>query len=222
MNICTHYGFGDYLACYGLIKELAKHNDINLFAIEHRSKYHIENIRRLYSSIDNVQILPDDPINYKDVLYIGYQNLNEAVKQNPLLRCAEYFYQQVGISLNLMWDNFYFKRDFYKEKQIYNSLGLKEGEEYIFLHEDPERNFIINHKNIPDIRIIRLIDLDISILDCLYLVEKSKEVHTFASGLISFIDLMGIKHNNLNYHEYVRPLICDQPNLKLNWNIWKS
>lgn len=31
MKICTHYGFGDYVICYGLIRELAKKDDITLY-----------------------------------------------------------------------------------------------------------------------------------------------------------------------------------------------
>jgi hypothetical protein len=71
-------------------------------------------------------------------------------------------------------------------------------------------------------RVIHLVEHeDISILDILYVVEKSKEVHTFTTGLVPFIDQMNIKHNNLNLHKYVRPLPYDQPILKLNWNIYE-
>ena len=73
LYICIHYGFGDYVICYGLIKELAKRYDkLMLFAIPHRSPLHVDNICRLYDSIPNVFILTDDPLNYKDVLYIGW------------------------------------------------------------------------------------------------------------------------------------------------------
>jgi len=98
--------------------------------------------------------------------------------------------------------NFYFKRDIKKEKEIYyDILGLKDNEEYIFLHDDPVRDFIIDRKHInPNIKIIHLVELeDISILDTLYLVEKSKEVHMYTTGLASFIDQMGIKHNSLKF-----------------------
>ena len=217
--VCIHYGFGDYVACFGLIKELSKQHDIILFAIPHRSNLHIENIKRLYNSIKNVQISTDDPKSYSDVLYVGWDKFFDAAWLDPSINCIEYFYNQVEVPLNLMWDNFYFERDMKKEKEIFDSLGL--NEEYIFLHDDPVRGFVIDRKYIkPDTRIVHLIELgDISILDILYVVEKAKEVHVYNTGLIPFIELMNINHPNLNYHKYIRPLPYEQPILKLNWNI---
>ena len=220
MKICTHYGFGDYVICYGLIKELSKSDNITLFVRPHQSKLHIDNIIRLYASIENVHINTNDPKLYSDVIYLGWDELFKAVEAGYEKTATEYFYDQAGVPLNLLWDNFYFGRDIEKEKLIYSSL-IKENEEYIFIHDDPTRGFAI--RNIPtDLKIIRLMDLaDVSILDCLYLVEKAREVHVSNTGLVSFIDQMGITHDNLNYHRYVRPLAFEQPILKLKWNIYE-
>ncbi len=221
LYLCTHYGFGDYVICYGLVRELAKRYDnLYLFAIPHRSVLHIENIKRLYSSISNVIILEDDPKNYKDVFYLGWGDFIKAANKNPALQFPVFFYEKAGVPLDLMWDNFYFKRDMEKERQIYIDLGL-EGVEYVFLHDDPVRNFIINRKYInQNIKIIHLVELEnISILDTLYLIEKSVEVHIITTGLVAFIDQMNIIHNSLNLHRYVRPATFDQMILRLNWNI---
>jgi len=219
--ICTHYGFGDYVICYGLIKELSKRYDnIILFVMKHCSDLHIENIRRLYSSIKNVQINTDDPKTYKDVLYLGWQEYADVIKEDPTISFVRFFYDRMNLPLNLMWDNFYFERDLKKEKDIFYDLGLKDDEEYVFLHDDPARGFMIDRRYIPDIRIIHLVELkNVSILDTLYLIEKSKEVHIFTTGLVAFVDLMNIIHNSLNLHRYVRPAPFDQMILRLNWNI---
>jgi hypothetical protein len=224
LYLCPHYGFGDYVIIYGLVKELSKRYDnIVLFVKPHRSTLHINNICRLYDSIPNVEILPNDPLNYKDVLYLGWHNFAEAIAKDPTIPFPKFFYQQVGVPLNLMWDNFYFERDMDKEKEIYyDRLGLKDKEEYVVLHDDPVRGFIIDKKYIPDLKVIHLVELeDISILDILYVVEKSKEVHAFTTGLVPFIDQMNIYHSSLNLHRYIRPLPYDQPILRLNWNIIK-
>lgn len=215
----THYGFGDYVMCYGMIKELSKEYDlVTLFVRPHRSKLHIDNIRRLYSSIKKVQISEENPKLHDGVVYVGDE---PGVKHD--MECVKVFYKHMGVSLNLLWDNFYFKRDIKKEKEIYyDQLGLKDNEEYIFLHDDPVRNFIINREKYinPDIKIIHLVELeDISILDTLYLVEKSKEAHMYNTGLVSFVDQMCIVHDNLNYHKYIRPRLFDQPVLKMKWKI---
>ena len=224
LYLCTHYGFGDYVICYGLVKELAKkHDNVILFARPHRSNLHIDNIKRLYSSIENVQICLDEPALYSNVLYLGWEELAKARRRNRNVSFPKFFYDQVNVPLNLMWDNFYFKRDKRREFEVYyDRLGLKDNEEYIFLHDDPIRGFLINKKYINiDFRVIHLVELeDVSILDTLYLVEKSKEVHAITTGLVSFIDQMNIKHDNLNLHRYVRPGLSDQPILKLKWNIW--
>ena len=115
LNLCPHYGFGDYVVCYGLVKELSKRYDkIVLFVKPHRSHLQIENVKRLYSSIENVEINTNDPGD--DVFYIGWDEYAKAILNNPLLQCQRFFYDQVGVPFNLMWDNFYFKRDMKKEK----------------------------------------------------------------------------------------------------------
>jgi len=223
LYLCTHYGFGDYVTCYGLVKELAKkHDNVILFARPHRSDLHIDNIKRLYSSIKNVQICLEEPALFNNVLYVGWDSLVKIVKKDSSITCQKAFYDQVGVPLNLMWDNFYFKRDKKREFEVYYGiLGLKDNSEFILLHDDPYRDFIIDRKYInPNFRVIHLVELeDVSILDSLYLVEKSKEVHVMNTGLIPFIEQMNIKHSSLNYHKYIRKSTVDQPILKLNWNI---
>ena len=222
LKLCPHYGFGDYVVCYGLVKELSgRYDNIILFVKPHRSHLQIDNVKRLYSSIKNVQINSDDPSLYEDVFYLGWDKWQNVVDTNPLAQFQEFFYSEFNIPLSLMWDNFYFKRDLKKEKEIYYSLGLKDNTDYTFLHDDPGRNFVINRKYIrSDMIVIHLIEYpDISILDTLYLIEKAKEVHMTNTGLVSFVDQMNIKHDCLNFHKYTRPLEFEQPILKLNWKI---
>ena len=223
MNLCIHYGFGDYVVCYGMIKELAKnHQHINLFVRNHRSTLHIENIIRLFSSIHNVTVTLDKPEWYKDTVYVGYEEFNKALNENPNIQAQEYFYNKVGLPLNLLWDNWYFKRDSKKEKEAYyDKIGLKDGEVYIVLHDDPERSFAIREGHIDrSVRVIHLMDYqDVSILDTLYLIEKCRELHTFNTGLVPFVDQMKIQHDSLNYHKYLKPLFFEQPLFKMKWNI---
>ena len=219
LYLCTHYGFGDYVMCYGLIRELALNNDIMLYAIPHRSALHLENIKRLYSNIDNVTVTTEDPALREDVIYLGYNNFFETVAQHPTIKIHEYIYAQFNIELSKMWDNFHFERDHDREKEIYyNRMGLKDGEDYIFLHDDPARGYVINRSLIRDTKIVSMDNQEVSILDILYVVEHASEVHTYNTGLLLFIDQM-IQHDSLNYHQYVRPATFEHPILKLKWNI---
>jgi hypothetical protein len=219
LYLCTHYGFGDYVICYGLVKELSKKYDkIFLFGKRHQTDWDLDNIRRLYSSIKNVEVIVDDPNLYKNVTYLGWHHFIRAQAINQSTQFQQFFYEYMGIPFNLMWDNFYFERDMIKEKEIYyDKLGLKDNEEYIFLHDDNKRGFIINKQYIsPNIKIINTGIIDISLLDSLYLVEKSKEIHIIPTGLVSFIDQMNIRHNHLNIHQYTRPE--NQIIVRLKWN----
>lgn len=222
MRLCIHYGFGDYVICYGMVKELARTEEVTLFVIPHRSPLHIENIKRLYANIPNVIISTDDPKMYDDTMYIGWDKFLKAVHEGYCQPFPIFFYNQAGVPLNMLWDNFVYDRDTNREKEIYyDLLGLKDDEVYDFLHDDPFRGFIIRKEYIdPDVRTIHLVELEsVSILDTLLLVERSRRLHTFTTGLVPFIDQMNIKHNSLNLHRYIRPLSYDQPILKLNWNI---
>jgi hypothetical protein len=218
MKLYPHYGFGDYVICYGLVRELAKESNVVLFVKEHLSELHLDNVRRLYSSIDKVEIVTDDPKPDPDVVYLGWDELFKAVDEGYGLTASEYFYNQLNIPLNLLWDNFYFKRDIEKEKGIYH--GIVKGE-YVFILDDKSRGFTIRDEYIPKgVQVVRLNEYpNVSVLDCLYLVENAKEVHLSNTGLVSFIDQMGIRHDRLNYHRYTRPATFEQPLLRLNWDI---
>lgn len=108
-----------------------------------------------------------------------------------------------------------------REKEVFSELGLHKGDVYDILHDDPFRGFVVRKEYLdPNVRTIHLMYLDdVSILDTLYLIENCRRLHTFTTGLVAFVDQMGIRHNGLNLHRYIRPLPFDQMILKLNWNI---
>ncbi len=219
MKLCIHYGFGDYIVCYGMVRELARREDITLYAIEHRSKLHTDNIRRLYSTITNVTISTESPD--KDAVYIGWDKFTQAVSHGYKLPFANFFYHQADVPLNMLWDNFVFNRNTEKEKRVFYDMGLKDGEVYDIRHDDPFRGFVIREEYIDlQVKTIRLVDFpDISILDTLYVIEHSRRLHTFTTGLVAFVDQMNITHNNLYLHRYIRPKPYDQMILRLNWHI---
>ena len=240
INLYSYHGFGDYCVAFGIIKEYAKIHDKIFCYTDKVDENSLKTRRRLFSSIKNVEIMSGVYDNVKTYRNLGIAHMKywfDVVQpwyDNPNLPAPDWFskdwlfdvvwYRQAQIPFNLKWDNFYFERDLHKEKEIfYDRIGLKDNEEYIFLHEDLNRKLCIKREYVnPDIRLIEFSKLsDINILDILYTVEKSKEVHTFNTGLATFIDLMNIQHSNLNYHKYLRPMIFEQPVLKLNWNFIK-
>ena len=235
MKIFTHTRFGDHVITFGIIKEFSKqYHDTMILSIEDRGPLHISNITRLFSSIKNLELITRRfPDNEYDKVISSQWWYDQAKPwfDNPKLPYTlgedmiadRFWYKRLaGIPFCLKWDNFYFERDFKREKEIYYDVfGLKDNQQFIFLQEDPTRNVIIDRKYISDkYRVIELSKyLDISILDVLYTVEKAKELHTINTGFLSFVDLMNIQHSNLNYHRYTRPNPVEQAALRLNWNI---
>jgi hypothetical protein len=220
----THTQFGDHCICYGLVKQLAKDYATVYLFTKPEPEYHVENVRRLYKSIKNVIILIDDPKGYDKVLHIGWGKYFELVSQGKAIPFDRYFYEQAEVPFEKKWDNFFFKRDMAKEMvAYYKTLGLKQGEKYIFLQEDQTRGYEINRKYIPkNIKIIESANItNVSILDLLTVIERAEEIHVINSSFLNFIDLVGIKHDNLYYHKYTRPKDFEQPALRLNWTILK-
>jgi len=136
------------------------------------------------------------------------------------------FYVDAGVPFEDKWNKFYIQRDLEKEKNtFYNLLGLKDDEEFLFVHDDPERNrhfkkeFIT--KGIKTIHPAKY--KNIGLFDFIYTIEKAKEVHVMNSSFSCLIDTMQIKTGKLFFHQYARTDMGDNPNhkLKLNWTILK-
>jgi len=244
-KVGSYLGFGDHCSCFGAIKEMAKyHNVIEYYSGLPREKYTRDNIGRLYASIPNVILMEDalcDKYVEMDFAFantfhwsqdIGpwdsVEEIPEHLKENAeFWRCERQWYHNAGIPFNLKWDNFYYERDPNKEREIYyDILGLKDGEYFVFLHEDTTRGFEydtkgykINYDHVnTNLKIIPLQDLkDISILDLVYTLERAHEIHSFNSGIAIFVDLAVKTHDNLFYHHYVRPKNFWRPTFKLNW-----
>ena len=250
LKLYTYPAFGDHVVCFGLIKEMAKYRDQIDYYTDPISERSLNNYKRLYSSINNVRIV-EEPIvmisdhesSVKMDIHVTfspewYAKMGPWLKDPSLpyhcnisqpdwfsedMKAESVWYTFQGFPLYLKWDNFYFERDLKKEKEIYyDRLGLNDKDPFIFIHEDPARNYMINKKYISlNYRWVELSKLpeDISLLDMLYVVEKAKEVHMFNTGFLVFIDVMNIRHDNLIYHKYCRDPFWDQPATRLNWKI---
>jgi len=238
IKVYTYHGFGDQCICYGILKEFAKrYNEVKVYS-DVMNKNTFNSITRLYSSLKNVELIDEV---YKEEIHAADHKIAHTKYwfdkvlpwyQDPSLPPPEWFkddwwfdrqwYLNASLPFNLKWDNFYFERDLNKEKEVfYDILGLKDNQEFLFFHEDPVRNYNINKKHLnANIKWIDFFNYqDISILDILYTIEHAKEVHTFNTSTLTFIDLMNIQHPALYYHMYVRPSIFDSINLRLPWNL---
>ena len=218
--IYNHLGLGDHIVVNGLIRELTKDYDrVYIFV----KKHNLETVKHLYyedkynfiSVRDDNEALEYCQINMINPLKIGFDKLDSRNQ-----KFDESFYKQFNIPFEYRWSKFKMRRDISKEKDIFDYYKIKE-KEYIFLHDDPKRNYKIDRNLIEnkDLKIITPeIGLTENIIDFLYLIENSKEIHCMDSSFRLLIDNLKLSQN-LYYHTYVRGR--NNINMSSSKNNWK-
>ena len=219
LYIWHHMGMGDYILCNAIVRHHAKlHDKIHLFVKSHCMK----NVKFLYRDLTNINFInsyggEDESVKYFLDINIGIPLLK--VSNDDKQPFDKAFYENAGLPFNLKWGGFYLQRDMEREKEVYyDILGLKDKEQYIFVHDDERSR--INESYLPkNIRIIKPDDKSIGLFEFGYVIENSKEVHVMNSSFLCFIDTIQMEHENLNYHTYVRSGAVFTLSDKLNWNV---
>lgn len=227
LYILLHSGLGDHIICNAVIRHYARKHDKIIINVTAQTA---ENVKYMYRDLDNISFI--------ELYYTSVLEFIKTHKGNNylVLGCtADYFnklsshayptfdygfYVMARIPHEKRWDDFYFLRDIDKEMDIfYNRLGLKDGEEYIFIHEDPSRNRLLDRNLLPaGIRQIKADDYkDVSIFNLPYTIKKAKEVHVMDSCFLALIDNMMISHDKLFLHNYKENRVATPTAVKLNW-----
>ncbi|MDO8591214.1 MAG: hypothetical protein Q7R65_04545 [bacterium] len=155
---------------------------------------------------------------YTEVKIIGFENLDRQ-SGVPL---EKQFYQNAGVDLTKKWDSFFVERDYEKEQTLFKGAELIG--EYVFLHEDKERNYLIDKNKIDKKYKIFVPDpkLTENIFDYCTIIEKAKEIHAIDSSFMFLIDCLKYENpeQKLYVHRYARENeVWKFPILKKNWNI---
>jgi len=226
--IYHHLGLGDHIIANGMVRTIAKQYDrVYLFCKPHN----IKNVSFMYSDLSHLKLLAFDDAGVRSFMSI---NTNEKyiiaghgefwkILNAPgnKLKIDEIFYNLAGVPLKNKWDEFHIPRNLDKEKKVFNDLGLKDGDQYAFVHDDFGRRI---SKNIPDMKIVRPENKEYSLFDFLYTIENAEEIHCINSSFFCMIDSMKIKKDKIFFHEYVRGDLNDDatPILGMPWNILKK
>ena len=119
------------------------------------------------------------------------------------------------------------ERDKKREESFFKKLtGMFDiNGEYIFVHQDPSRGFIIKNLNRRDIQIIdysepfRFAKLTNNIFDYLLVLERAKEIHCVESSFLFIVDSFNFKGALFN-HRYARSYPTNNtPTLRNDWKI---
>ena len=227
--IYHHLGMGDSLLCNGLVRFFAEGYDwVYVFAKEG----YFENVLYMYRDNPKIKIIKMDDLGVRNFMnycpknkYLILGHTNDYFYRLDKLKeftFDEGFYKMANVPIEYKWSKFFVKRDWEKEKEAFHLAGIKEGEEYIFVHDDPSRERIFRPKYFEtNIKAIHPSNFqNINLFHFLSIIEKAKEVHVHNSSFANIIDTMELKTNRVFYHKYARTDCGDQLFSKnLNWEI---
>ena len=223
---------GDHILCNAIVRANAeKYDKVYVFS----KPQNVKNVAYMYKDNPKIKPLPfdDDQVKFfmrmspsNNYLIIGHNRDYFQKLNNGDYEFDEGFYIMANIPHEDKWDKFYFERDLESEKRaFYDKLGLKDSEEYLFVHDDKERGRFFKDQYVnKGIKIIWPTDhKDVGLFDFIYTIEHAKEVHVMNSSFSCLIDTMQIYNDNLYYHEYARTDMGNNPNHKfrMNWNLIK-
>lgn len=208
--IYTHLGLGDAIICNGLVRNIVSRNQDVEHCIFSKSAYR-DSLEFMYRDLANLKVFPlenDEEVrkhiretNPRNLISVGFNQLDVTTK-----RFDQSFYDQFGINFSERWDGFRADRDTEREKKLFNSLGLVEGQ-YVFIHDDRKRGYEINRKNVvnEEMRIVTPEDFETSnLFDWCKVLEKAKELHFMDSCFKLLYDSIPGNQKMAFYHTYIR------------------
>jgi len=192
LYIHQHLGLGDHIICNGLVRNIYQRitSNINLFC----KPMYQESVSYMYRDTD-IKIIPLDDhdigpflsnIDPENILRVGHHHIMKYIQGTTFDHA---FYKQVGLNFQKRWTDFYIKRDEAKEEELYQKINPPK--EYIFLHDDPSRNFIIDQKHIinKNLPIIRPdLKLTTNMFEYAKVIENASEIHCIDSCFRLFAD----------------------------------
>jgi hypothetical protein len=201
-----HFGFGDHIICNGMVRHFYKqYGELSLFCYNHN----LNNVLYMYRDLENLNVVgvynDSSAMNYAkennlDYVQIGFSKLYELM---PELTCDKAFYKIAGLDFSVRFDEFYFQRDYEQEQKVLDILNPL-GEKYIFVHDDPERDFSLDCNKInSNFKIIKN-DKQFKIFDYLTLLENAEEIHFMQSSFKEMICSYKIDKPILYQHNYIR------------------
>ena len=225
--IHQHGRLGDMILCNGLVRHLLesknKRDKIYIFC---RSR-HLKSVKFMYRDEKKIKIVPlNENLNLKDekllakyetnkarniiekiklkkkinFISIGFENYHKTAELNTDKSfpwpCDIVFYKQFNISFKYRFLNSYWKRDIKNEKKLFKKLvGINQP--YAFVHDDKDRNFVIDTKNInPNLKIIRN-DKKELIFNFGLILEQAKEIHIMESSFRQIIEVLNTENIKL-------------------------
>jgi hypothetical protein len=202
-----HLGLGDHIICNGMVRYFLKiHDEISLFCHAHYKK----NIDYMYRDEPKIKILPiysENEINSflmntKEKYYkIGFEKLKQY--ENSNLTFDETFYDIAGLDFRVRFNDYFVLENKERELEAYSTLN-KTNEEYIYVHDAPDRGFCIDSsKHRQDLKIIRN-DINFNLFEMKKILNNATEIHTMQTGMLDLCNSLRLQKPKIYVHTYVR------------------
>lgn len=207
--IYHHMGLGDHFTCNGLVRHYYKQFEkVYLFCYKHFE----DNIKFMYRDLPNLQTIglgSDNEVEeyisknnlYNQLIKIGFDKSRSLQHQVETFDLG--FYVAENLPFSIRFDEYFVERNMDSELHLYQTLNPTD-EDFIFVHEDPERGMFLDKNRIrQDLKIIGN-DKRFLIFDYIYLISKAKEVHVMQSSIKDMINSYSFPDTKFILHNYVR------------------
>jgi hypothetical protein len=217
--IYHHLGLGDHIICNGLVRALINPNEEYCMFVK---QHNLTSVQFMYNDIKNLDfIVGDDGFvnNFIEKNKLDSKNLIVAGFGSMFgVSWDEFFYKQHNILFSERWDSFKIKRDFKREKDLFNHLNPK-NENYFLIHSKGSDGVDrINYEKLNrKIKLIFVKNYTDNIFDYLYLIENSEEIHCIESSFHLLVDSLCLQ-NKLYFHTLTNRRNFTHK-IKNNWTI---
>jgi hypothetical protein len=207
-----HLGMGDNIVHNGMIRKIAEDNP-NSQVFTAAKHHNFKNTEYMFRDNPRIVVVSVDGDGEMHQL-IRTQHFDKVISShfcdgNPYHYETYFdnaFYMLVGMDPKIKTEYFYLERDIELENKVFEELITSKGiTDYLFVHEKPESNIIINRDKLDANIPIITADPKYGIFELLKVIELAKSVNIISS---SFLSLMMCKKYNQNV---VAHMYCDRP-----------
>ena len=199
-----HLGLGDCIIHNGMIRKTLEDNKDSIVYCSCKN-HNYENIKYMYRDSPNIVVLNMDDMETNEHLRTTYYDkiVYPHFDKGSIYDYNKYgddaFYLKVGMDPKIKKTHFFIDRDLSREKKLYNEIVSQiKSNDYIFIHEKPEENILIDRDKIKNNLPIVTAKPEYSFFDLLYVIEMAKEVHVISSCFLSFFMVKKINKNIFN------------------------
>jgi|TARA_R110000824_G_scaffold301978_2_gene489910 hypothetical protein len=217
--IINHLGLGDHIICNALYRHYCDKGNTVIIPVK---AHNTQAVQDMFSDKENAFVLslnsgsPDEEMVSSSVEYasMGYElvrlgNFGSNFLVDQSTRYDHNFYNQAGVDFDERWNSFYAPSNQEREEEVYEFLCDKQ--EYVFLHEDIQRGFIVNRHYIDKkYKIVSPVSNGLNsenkfrFCDYRKVIENASEIHCIESSFCALIESLNIGKKR-HAHRYCRP-----------------